>query len=86
MRLGYKVATGGTDIHLILLDLSSTGVSGAKAEYILEKINVVANKNTIPGDKSALNPSGIRLGTPALTTRGFIEEDIEKVADYIHKG
>ncbi|KAL0278287.1 UNVERIFIED_CONTAM: hypothetical protein PYX00_000145 [Menopon gallinae] len=85
-RLGYKVATGGTDVHLILVDLSPIGVSGAKAEFILEEINVVANKNTVPGDKSALNPSGIRLGTPALTTRGFIEEDIEKVADYIHKG
>lgn len=59
---GYKIATGGTDIHLLLVDLTGTGVSGAKAEYILEEISIACNKNTVPGDKSALNPSGFRLG------------------------
>lgn len=59
---GYKVVTGGTELHLLLVDLKSVGLSGAKGEYILEEINIACNKNTVPGDKSALNPSGIRLG------------------------
>jgi len=83
---GYKIATGGTDVHMILVDLSDTGVSGAKAEYLLEEINVACNKNTVPGDKSALNPSGFRLGTPAITTRGFVEKDIDVVVDFIDRG
>lgn len=62
MERGYKIATGGTDVHMLLVDLSGTGVSGAKAEYILEEISIACNKNTVPGDKSALNPSGFRLG------------------------
>ncbi|XP_066139745.1 serine hydroxymethyltransferase isoform X1 [Euwallacea fornicatus] len=80
---GYKVVTGGTDVHVLLLDLRSSGISGAKAEYILEEISIACNKNTVPGDKSALNPSGIRLGTPALTTRGLIEKDIDQVVNFI---
>ncbi|XP_043260330.1 serine hydroxymethyltransferase [Colletes gigas] len=85
-KCGYKISTGGTDVHMLLVDLRSTGVTGAKAEKILESISIACNKNTVPGDKSALNPSGIRLGTPALTTRGLVEEDIDKVVDFIHKG
>lgn len=83
---GYKISTGGTDVHLILVDLRSTGITGSKAEKILEEIAIACNKNTVPGDKSALNPSGIRLGTPALTTRGLVEKDIDKVVDFIHRG
>ncbi|XP_065158237.1 serine hydroxymethyltransferase isoform X1 [Atheta coriaria] len=83
---GYKITTGGTDVHMLLVDLSNTGVSGAKAEYILEEINIACNKNTVPGDKSALNPSGFRLGTPAITTRGLIEKDIDTVVDFIDRG
>ncbi|XP_053998564.1 serine hydroxymethyltransferase [Hylaeus anthracinus] len=83
---GYKISTDGTDVHMLLVDLRSTGITGAKAEKILEDISIACNKNTVPGDKSALNPSGIRLGTPALTTRGLIEEDIDKVVDFIHRG
>lgn len=85
-ELGYKISTDGTDVHLILVDLRSTGLTGSKAEKILEEISIACNKNTVPGDKSAFNPSGIRLGTPALTTRGFKEEHIDKVAKYIHQG
>lgn len=59
---GYKVVTGGTEVHMLLLDLRSAGLTGAKGEYILEEISIACNKNTVPGDKSALNPSGIRLG------------------------
>ncbi|XP_055378913.1 serine hydroxymethyltransferase [Condylostylus longicornis] len=86
IKAGYSIATGGTDVHLVLVDLRSTGISGAKAEYILEEISIACNKNTVPGDKSALNPSGIRLGTPALTTRGLTEEHIDKVVEFIDRG
>ncbi|XP_012257447.1 serine hydroxymethyltransferase isoform X2 [Athalia rosae] len=85
-KLGYKISTGGTDVHLILVDLRTTGISGAKAERMLEDISIACNKNTVPGDKSALNPSGIRLGTPALTTRGLKEADIDRVVHFIHSG
>ncbi|XP_076762181.1 serine hydroxymethyl transferase [Xylocopa sonorina] len=83
---GYKISTGGTDVHMLLVNLQSTGITGAKAEKILESISIACNKNTVPGDKSALNCSGIRLGTPALTTRGLIEQDMDKVVDFIHRG
>ncbi|XP_026468365.1 serine hydroxymethyltransferase, cytosolic isoform X1 [Ctenocephalides felis] len=82
---GYKIATDGTDVHLVLVDLRPVGITGARAEYILEEVNIACNKNTVPGDKSALNPSGIRLGTPALTTRGLVEKDMEQVVDFIDK-
>lgn len=59
---GYKIVTGGTEVHMLLVDLRSAGLTGAKGEYILEEISIACNKNTVPGDKSALNPSGIRLG------------------------
>lgn len=86
MEKGYSMATGGTDIHLVLMDLRSCGLTGAKAEYVLEEISIACNKNTVPGDKSALNPSGIRLGTPALTTRGLVEKDIDQVVEFIDRG
>jgi len=80
---GYIFVSGGTDTHLALLDLRPLGLDGAKAEKILEAVSIAVNKNTCPGDKSALKPSGIRLGTPALTTRGFREKDISEVANYL---
>merc|ERR1712133_4216 len=67
----------------ILLDLRAAGLSGAKGEKGLEEIGIACNKNTVPGDKSALNPSGVRLGTPALATRGMNEEHIKKVVAFI---
>ncbi|XP_076243238.1 serine hydroxymethyl transferase [Calliopsis andreniformis] len=85
-ELGYKISTDGTDVHMLLLDLRPVGITGSKAEKLLESISIACNKNTTPGDKSAMNPSGIRLGTPALTTRGLVEEDIDKVVDFIHRG
>lgn len=85
-KCGYKVCTDGTDVHIVLVDLRKAGISGAKAEKILEAVNIACNKNCVPGDKSALNPSGIRLGTPALTTRGLVEEDIDTVVDFISRG
>lgn len=85
IKRGYNIATGGTDIHLLLVDLRNQQITGARGEYILEEISIACNKNTVPGDKSALNPSGIRLGTPALTTRGLVESDIDVVVDYIDR-
>jgi glycine hydroxymethyltransferase len=82
-KLGYNIVTGGTDNHLFLVDLRNKGISGARAEKILEYVNISVNKNTIPGDVSALNPSGIRIGTPAMTTRGFTESDMYDIAEFI---
>lgn len=86
IKRGYNIVTGGTDLHLILVDLRSQQITGARAEYILEEVSIACNKNTVPGDKSALNPSGIRLGTPALTTRGMVESDIDTVVNFIDRG
>lgn len=82
-KLGYSLVSGGTDNHLILIDLKPQGIDGARVEAVLELINIAANKNTVPGDKSALVPGGIRIGTPAMTTRGFGPEEFARVADYI---
>ena len=82
-ELGYNLVSGGTDNHLVLVDLkSSKGIDGARVERILELACIASNKNTIPGDTSALTPGGIRMGTPALTSRGFKEGDFEKVAEF----
>ena len=82
VELGYHVVSGGTDNHLLLLDvLSKAKMSGKKAERLLGLANITCNKNTIPYDtKKPFVTSGIRLGTPAMTTRGFIEEDFAEVA------
>lgn len=82
---GYDLVSGGTDNHLALVDLKSKGVKGAQVERVCELANISLNKNTVPGDKSALMPSGIRLGTPAMTTRGFDLEDFTKVAKYLDR-
>uniref|UniRef100_A0A9J7Y530 Serine hydroxymethyltransferase n=1 Tax=Cyprinus carpio carpio TaxID=630221 RepID=A0A9J7Y530_CYPCA len=81
MEKGYKVVTGGSDNHLILVDLRSNGTDGGRAEKVLEACAIACNKNTCPGDKSALRPSGLRLGSPALTSRGLLEDDFRKVAE-----
>jgi glycine hydroxymethyltransferase len=82
-ELGYKLVSDGTDSHMVLLDLRPQALDGARVEGVLEQINIACNKNSIPGDKSALTPCGIRIGTPAMTSRGFGEKDFERVADYI---
>jgi len=83
---GHTLVSGGTDNHLMLLDLRPKGVDGSRVEYVLELAHIAANKNTVPGDVSALVPGGLRVGTPALTTRGFTEADFEKVADFVDRG
>ena len=81
----YKVVSGGTDNHLMLLDVfGSKQITGKEAEHALESIHISINKNMIPFDsRKPLDPSGIRLGTPALTTRGAVEADMETVAEFI---
>lgn len=86
MEKGYTVVTGGTENHLILIDLRPNGMDGARAERVLECVSIALNKNTCPGDKSALKPSGLRIGAPALTSRNFKEKDFEQVVEFIHKG
>lgn len=84
---GYQLVSGGTDNHLVLVDLrKSSNIDGARVELILEMVNMATNKNTVPGDKSALTPGGIRMGAPALTSRGFTEEDFEQVGAFFHRG
>ncbi|KFY07580.1 hypothetical protein V492_07011 [Pseudogymnoascus sp. VKM F-4246] len=83
--LGYTIVSGGTDNHLVLIDLKPQGVDGARVERILELVGVASNKNTVPGDKSALKPGGLRMGTPAMTTRGFTPEDFSRVADIVNR-
>lgn len=83
--LGYKLVGGGTDNHLILADLKPHGIDGGRVERVLELVGVAANKNTVPGDRSALVPGGLRMGTPAMTTRGFGEDDFVRVADIVDR-
>lgn len=85
-RRGHTLATGGTDNHLILWDVRPLGLTGSKLDKVLEEVNITANKNSLHGDISAINPGGVRLGTPALTTRGLQESDFEQVAEFLHRG
>uniref|UniRef100_A0A1I8C223 Serine hydroxymethyltransferase n=1 Tax=Meloidogyne hapla TaxID=6305 RepID=A0A1I8C223_MELHA len=82
---GYTLITGGTQTHLCLLDLRPKHLDAARIEHILDLVHIVTNKNTCPGDKSALRPGGIRLGTPAMTSRGLKEKDFEQIAEFINK-
>ncbi|RMB90406.1 hypothetical protein DUI87_33292 [Hirundo rustica rustica] len=86
LQRGYTLVSGGTDNHLVLVDLRPKGIDGARAERVLELVSITANKNTCPGDKSALTPGGLRLGAPALTSRQFREEDFQKVVEFIDEG
>ncbi|KAF8431860.1 serine hydroxymethyltransferase [Terfezia claveryi] len=82
-RLGYKLVADGTDSHMVLLDLRPQKLDGARVESVLEAANIACNKNSIPGDKSALTPCGLRIGTPAMTSRGFGNEAFIRVAGFI---
>ena len=81
---GYEIVSGGTDNHLLLIDLRNKNISGKKAEQILGKADITVNKNMVPfDDKSAFVTSGIRVGVPAITTRGMKKEHMKTVVDYI---
>ncbi|XP_042554800.1 serine hydroxymethyltransferase, mitochondrial [Dipodomys spectabilis] len=86
LKRGYSLVSGGTDNHLVLVDLRPKGLDGARAERVLELISITANKNTCPGDRSAITPGGLRLGAPALTSRQFREDDFRRVVDFIDEG
>ena len=81
---GVPVLTGGTDVHLVLVDLTPSGLDGKTAEARLEEVGITVNRNAIPFDeRPPMNPSGLRIGTPALTTRGMVEEDLSEIAAVI---
>ncbi|MEK7479467.1 MAG: serine hydroxymethyltransferase [Patescibacteria group bacterium] len=83
-ELGWRIVSGGTDSHLLLVDTMSKGIGGKDAAIELEKANIVTNMNTIPFDpQPPMNPSGLRLGTPSLTTRGMKEGEMKQIAEYI---
>jgi glycine hydroxymethyltransferase len=86
LELDNNLVSGGTDTHVILIDLTQTGVTGKKAENILERAGITTNKNMIPFDeRSPMVTSGIRVGTPAMTTRGMGVEEMKKIATLIHQ-
>jgi glycine hydroxymethyltransferase len=85
---GYKIVSGGTDNHLFLVDLRSNlpDLTAKKAQDMLDLANITCNKNTVPFEtRSPFQASGLRLGTPAVTTRGMVEKDMEEIADCIDK-
>lgn len=83
VKRGFTLVSGGTDNHLVLCDLRPKGIDGARAERVCELCAITVNKNTCPGDKSAMVPGGLRLGAPALTSRGMKEAEFEKVVEFI---
>ena len=86
LEYGFKLMSGGTDNHLILIDLRNKGVGGKKVAKALDRARIVTNYNTIPGDPSPpMNPNGLRIGTPAITTRGMKEEQARQIATFINK-
>lgn len=85
-KRGYYIVSGGTDKHLLLIDLRNKNQNGKDAAIALEKANIITNKNTVPGETgSPWTPSGVRLGTPSLTSRGMVESDMEQIAKWIHE-
>ena len=86
LKRGVKLVSGGTDNHLMLVDLSDSELTGKELERRLDDVYITANKNTVPGEKrSPFTTSGVRLGTPAVTTRGLKEEDMEVIAECISR-
>ncbi|MGM9535848.1 MAG: serine hydroxymethyltransferase [Intestinibacter sp.] len=84
LKRGYKLVSGGTDNHLILLDFTNKGITGKEAEKLLDEAYITVNKNTVPNDPNgALVTSGVRIGTPAVTTRGMVEDDMAVIAEAI---
>lgn len=80
---GVDVVSGGTENHMLLIDLRKKGIDGSRAEHMLNSLNVIVNKNTLLGDVSAQKPSGIRVGSPPMTTRGCAEKDFTQIASFI---
>jgi glycine hydroxymethyltransferase len=83
VSMGYSLATGGTDNHLVLWDLKPQGITGSKFEKVCDAVCITLNKNCVPGDVSAVTPGGVRIGAPALTTRKFVESDFEQIGTFL---
>jgi glycine hydroxymethyltransferase len=83
--LGYTIASGGTENHLVLWDLKPQGLTGSKFEKVCDAVSITLNKNCVPGDVSAITPGGVRIGAPALTSRTMVESDFEQIADFLHE-
>jgi len=84
-KYGYKMASGGTENHLVLWDLKPQGITGSKYEKACDSVCITLNKNCVPGDRSAVSPGGVRIGAPALTTRKMCVEDFEQIAEFLHE-
>ncbi|KQJ88548.1 hypothetical protein BRADI_4g19470v3 [Brachypodium distachyon] len=85
MSKGYKMVTDGTENHLVLWDLRPLGLTGNKVEKLCDLCNITLNKNAVFGDSSALSPGGVRIGAPAMTSRGLVEKDFEQIAEFLHR-
>ena len=83
MLRGHKLVTNGTENHLLVMNVRDLGLTGSKYEKLCDQVHITVNKNTILGDKSAVTPGGIRIGTPAVTSRGYYEKDILEVSRYL---
>jgi len=83
---GYKLATDGTENHLMLWDLRPLGLTGGKMEKVFEKMHITLNKNAVHGDVSAMSPGGVRIGAPAMTSRGLKEADFVQIGEFLHSG
>eukprot|EP00322_Chrysochromulina_rotalis_P009703 CAMPEP_0115847216 /NCGR_PEP_ID=MMETSP0287-20121206/10269_1 /TAXON_ID=412157 /ORGANISM="Chrysochromulina rotalis, Strain UIO044" /LENGTH=458 /DNA_ID=CAMNT_0003301045 /DNA_START=28 /DNA_END=1404 /DNA_ORIENTATION=+ len=86
VKKGYKLATNGTENHLMLWDLRPLGLTGSKAEKVFEHMHITLNKNAVHGDVSAMAPGGVRIGAPAMTSRGLKEADFEQIGDFLDRG
>merc|ERR1711862_961449 len=85
MEKGHKLASDGTDNHLILWDLRPHGLTGSKVEKVCELASISLNRNAVHGDASALSPGGVRIGSPAMTTRGCTEDDFKKIGEFLDR-
>ncbi len=84
LKYGFQLVSGGTDNHLLLIDVRNKGLDGSQAEQLLESAGIIANRNSVPGDDKPFRPSGVRMGTPSITTRGMKEKEIKQIAMFIH--
>jgi glycine hydroxymethyltransferase len=84
-KRNFKLYTDGTDNHLMIIDLKPLNLDGKTAESLLERANIIANRNSLPNDTSPFNPTGIRLGTPAITSRGMKEREMKKIAEFFER-
>ena len=85
MKFGFNLVSGGTDNHLMLVDLRNKNITGLEAEKLLESAGIIANRNAVPGDDKPFKPSGIRIGTPSVTSRGMKEKEMKHIGEFIYR-